>query len=112
MGTPQEAVDGAHALVVLTEWDEFKTYPYHEFYAKMTKPACVFDGRSILDHKSSRILASRCTQSARAGEQMAGCVPSASLPSLPELEHGVDALRAAFSLDPLDKCAVSASGIL
>jgi len=48
--TPQEAVDGAHALVVLTEWDEFKTYPYHEFYAKMTKPACVFDGRSILDH--------------------------------------------------------------
>ena len=21
-------VDGAHALVVLTEWDEFKTYPY------------------------------------------------------------------------------------
>merc|ERR1739846_98198 len=48
--SPQEAVDGAHALVVLTEWDEFKTYPYHEFYAKMTKPACVFDGRSILDH--------------------------------------------------------------
>ena len=28
-----EALDGAHALVVLTEWDEFKTYPYHEFFA-------------------------------------------------------------------------------
>merc|ERR1712004_687701 len=26
--TPDEAVDGAHAIVVLTEWDEFKQYPY------------------------------------------------------------------------------------
>merc|ERR1712125_121721 len=43
-------VDGAHALVVLTEWDEFKTLPSQEFYAKMMKPAFVFDGRSILDH--------------------------------------------------------------
>merc|ERR1711893_144338 len=48
--TPKEAVDGAHALVVLTEWDEFKTYPYQEFHAMMMKPAFVFDGRSILDH--------------------------------------------------------------
>merc|ERR1712154_257125 len=40
----------AHALVVLTEWDEFKQYPYEEFYAKMMKPAFLFDGRSILDH--------------------------------------------------------------
>merc|ERR1712125_174743 len=50
--TPEEAVDGAHALVVLTEWDEFKVYPYEEFYAKMMKPACVFDGRGILNHKA------------------------------------------------------------
>jgi len=50
--TPLEAVDGAHALVVLTEWDEFKVYPYEEFYAKMMKPACVFDGRGILNHKA------------------------------------------------------------
>lgn len=48
--TPQEAVEGAHALVVLTEWDEFKTYPYDQFYAAMMKPAFLFDGRSILDH--------------------------------------------------------------
>merc|ERR1712060_163265 len=50
--SPLEAVDGAHALVVLTEWDEFKTHPYDQFYAKMTKPACVFDGRGILNHKA------------------------------------------------------------
>jgi len=50
--SPLEAVEGAHALVVLTEWDEFKAYPYEEFYAKMMKPACVFDGRGILNHKA------------------------------------------------------------
>merc|ERR1711948_33595 len=50
--SPEEAVDGAHALVVLTEWDEFKTYPYHEFYAHVLKPAFLFDGRGILNHKA------------------------------------------------------------
>merc|ERR1712029_675304 len=48
--TPEEAVDRAHALVVLTEWDECKKYPYHEFYSTMMKPAFLFDGRSILNH--------------------------------------------------------------
>jgi UDPglucose 6-dehydrogenase len=43
------AVDGAHAIVVLTEWDEFKTYDYKEFFSKMMKPAFVFDGRNLLD---------------------------------------------------------------
>merc|ERR1711948_205300 len=27
-GSPEEAVDGAHAIVVLTEWGEFRSYPY------------------------------------------------------------------------------------
>merc|ERR1719188_2463161 len=49
--TPDEAVDGAHALVVLTEWDEFKKYPYDAYHAKMMKPAFLFDGRGILKHK-------------------------------------------------------------
>merc|ERR1712165_100129 len=50
--TPEEAVDGAHALVILTEWDEFKKFPYHEFYAQMLKPAFLFDGRGILNHRA------------------------------------------------------------
>eukprot|EP00386_Alphamonas_edax_P001387 GDKI01004154.1.p1 GENE.GDKI01004154.1~~GDKI01004154.1.p1 ORF type:complete len:500 (-),score=110.45 GDKI01004154.1:24-1523(-) len=50
--TPQEAADGAHAIVILTEWDEFKTYDYHAMYERMQKPAFVFDGRNILDHKT------------------------------------------------------------
>lgn len=46
---PYEACDGAHALVVLTEWDEFKDYDYERIYKSMAKPAFVFDGRNILD---------------------------------------------------------------
>jgi len=44
-----EAVKGAHAIIVITEWDEFKKYDYEEFYRTMMKPAFVFDGRNILD---------------------------------------------------------------
>lgn len=36
--TPVEAVEGAHAIAVLTEWDEFKTYDYEAIYEKMAKP--------------------------------------------------------------------------
>eukprot|EP01064_Diplonema_japonicum_P000313 TRINITY_DN10216_c0_g2_i2.p1 TRINITY_DN10216_c0_g2~~TRINITY_DN10216_c0_g2_i2.p1 ORF type:complete len:491 (+),score=216.87 TRINITY_DN10216_c0_g2_i2:59-1474(+) len=42
------ALDNAHALAIMTEWDEFKTLNYPEIYAKMKKPAFVFDGRAIL----------------------------------------------------------------
>merc|ERR1711870_196048 len=49
--TPQEAVESAHAIAVLTEWDEFKQYPYSEFYSAMMKPAFLFDGRGILNHR-------------------------------------------------------------
>merc|ERR1712107_178387 len=46
----EEAADGAHAIVVLTEWDEFKRYNYKNFYDKMLKPAFLFDGRNMLNH--------------------------------------------------------------
>jgi UDPglucose 6-dehydrogenase len=52
--TPEEAVDGAHAIVVLTEWDEFKQYPYAKFFNSMMKPAFLFDGRNMLDHEGLR----------------------------------------------------------
>lgn len=39
----------AHAIAVLTEWDEFKTYDWQRIYDNMKKPAFVFDGRKILD---------------------------------------------------------------
>jgi UDPglucose 6-dehydrogenase len=44
-----EACKGAHAIAVLTEWDEFKSYDWHQIYNSMLKPAFVFDGRNILN---------------------------------------------------------------
>ncbi|WP_347052944.1 UDP-glucose 6-dehydrogenase [Flavobacterium olei] len=46
-----EACKDAHAIAVLTEWDEFTTYDWKKIYDAMHKPAFVFDGRNILDGK-------------------------------------------------------------
>ena len=51
---PMEAARGAHAICVLTEWDEFKAYDYQAVYDAMVKPAFIFDGRNILDHAKLR----------------------------------------------------------
>ncbi|HNC23621.1 MAG TPA: UDP-glucose 6-dehydrogenase [Opitutaceae bacterium] len=44
-----EAAAGAHAIAVVTEWDEFKRLDYAKILSGMNKPAFVFDGRNILD---------------------------------------------------------------
>ena len=44
-----EACNNAHAIAVLTEWDEFKTYDWQKIYTNMLKPAFIFDGRNLLD---------------------------------------------------------------
>lgn len=46
---PYKALEEAHAIAVLTEWDEFKTYNWQTIYDKMLKPAFVFDGRNIIE---------------------------------------------------------------
>src|SRR5690606_40229156 len=46
---PYQACKDAHAVAILTEWDEIKTYDWQGIYDGMLKPACVFDGRAILD---------------------------------------------------------------
>jgi len=51
-----KAVDGSHALAIMTEWDEFKTLDYESIYKAMTKPAFLFDGRNILDHSALRAI--------------------------------------------------------
>ncbi len=48
---PYEATQAAHAILVLTEWDEFKTYDWKRIYKDMLKPAFLFDGRNVLDGK-------------------------------------------------------------
>lgn len=46
--TPLEAICGAHAILILTEWDEFSQYDYKDFLSKMKSPSYIFDGRNIL----------------------------------------------------------------
>ncbi len=46
---PYDACKDAHAIAILTEWDEFKTYDWQKIYDNMLKPAFVFDGRNLLD---------------------------------------------------------------
>lgn len=46
---PYVAAEGAHAIAVLTEWDEFRDYDWQRIYDAMLKPAFVFDGRALLD---------------------------------------------------------------
>ncbi len=47
-----EAARGAHAIAVMTEWDEFTTYDYQAIYDVMMKPAFIFDGRNILPREA------------------------------------------------------------
>lgn len=43
------AAKDADAIVIVTEWDEFKTLDYQQIFNDMKKPAFIFDGRLILD---------------------------------------------------------------
>ena len=49
-----DACKGAHAIALMTEWDEFRTADYRAIYEVMSKPAFVFDGRNILPHGQLR----------------------------------------------------------
>ena len=60
--TAAEAANAAHAVAILTEWDEFR-YPsedascavdYPSLYRAMTKPAFIFDGRRVTNAEMLR----------------------------------------------------------
>lgn len=48
---PYEAARGAHAIALITEWELYKTLDYETIFRSMIKPAFIFDGRNILDHR-------------------------------------------------------------
>ena len=48
---PLKACENSHAVVVITEWDEFKYYDWYKIYDCVMSPAKIFDGRNILDNK-------------------------------------------------------------
>lgn len=44
-----DACENAHAIAIMTEWNEFKDYDWQKIYDSMLKPAFLFDGRNLLD---------------------------------------------------------------
>ena len=48
----EEAAKEAHGVAVLTEWDEFTNVNFDQVLENMFKPAFIFDGRNLLDHKT------------------------------------------------------------
>lgn len=47
-----EAIEGADALCIMTEWDEFRTTEYPELATRM-KDRVIIDGRNIFDRKEA-----------------------------------------------------------
>jgi UDPglucose 6-dehydrogenase len=49
---PYRAAAGCDAIAVMTEWKLYAELDYDRIYDTMAKPAFVFDGRNILNHKA------------------------------------------------------------
>ncbi|MDY6971575.1 MAG: nucleotide sugar dehydrogenase [Thermodesulfobacteriota bacterium] len=48
---PYEASSGCDAIALMTEWDIYPKLDFERIFRSMLKPAFVFDGRDILNHK-------------------------------------------------------------
>ena len=48
---PYKAAHGCHALAIMTDWDLYRKLDYRKIYKSMVKPAFIFDGRNIVDHR-------------------------------------------------------------
>lgn len=46
---PNDAFVGSHAVIIVTEWDEFIELDWQRIFQDMSKPASLFDGRNLLD---------------------------------------------------------------
>jgi UDPglucose 6-dehydrogenase len=51
--SPLEAVRGADALMIATEWKEFRSPPFEDIKARMKQPV-IFDGRNLWDPATVR----------------------------------------------------------
>ena len=48
---PYRAANGAQAIALITGWPEFRELDFERIFARMVKPAFLFDGRNLLDHQ-------------------------------------------------------------
>ena len=49
-----KAVEGADAIILMTDWRHYPSLDWQKIYALMRKPALVFDTRNSLDSKELR----------------------------------------------------------
>jgi UDPglucose 6-dehydrogenase len=56
---PYEAISGAHATVVVTEWEEFRELDWERVASLMKKPPLIVDGRNALDPERVRAVGIR-----------------------------------------------------
>jgi UDPglucose 6-dehydrogenase len=79
-----DAVTGADAAVIVTEWDELKTLASEEVRSAMHRPL-ILDGRNLLDPEQARSAGFDYEGIGRASS------PLASLPETEEREHQLEA---------------------
>ncbi len=48
---PYKAAKDVHAVAILTEWELYRKLDYEKIFKHMRRPAFIFDGRNILDHR-------------------------------------------------------------
>jgi len=63
------ACTNAEAIVIATEWKEFRDIDWQAVYDSMKKPAFVFDGRMLLDAEKLREIGFKVTVIGR-GERL------------------------------------------
>jgi UDPglucose 6-dehydrogenase len=50
----EEAVSGADAVLILTEWNVYRNLNWAELAGRMRKPAWLFDARAVADPEAVR----------------------------------------------------------
>ena len=68
----EAAATDAHAIALLTEWDEFRSIDFESVFQHMMKPAFLFDGRNLLDHQALARLGYRVQAIGKTGPPPAG----------------------------------------
>jgi UDPglucose 6-dehydrogenase len=51
---PYEALKGAHAAVLVTEWEELRTLDLNKAASSMEEPKVLVDGRNVIDPAAAR----------------------------------------------------------
>ena len=49
----EDSIKDSHAIIILTEWEEFLQVNWSKLYEKMKRPAWIFDTRSIINIKEA-----------------------------------------------------------